>query len=110
MMSTRLKENVHFFRLLLSAEKSQQRALMQTVSDSQTNLLSEVLYNFLNHFPIEQTVRKRLLRKTYLRDIANLKRSIKFRKARIKKHTRDILSLLMQYRAPLDAVSSDIHG
>lgn len=109
-MSKRLRDNLHFFQLLLAAEKPQQRALLHTLSDSQTLLLSEVIYNFLNNFPIEQGVKKRLNRRAFLRDIANAKRSVKFRKAKLKKHKKDILNLLMQYKAPLDAVSSHIDG
>ena len=103
-MSQRLKENGSFLNLLLKSSKQQKRALLDTVSPEQADFVGELLHNFINYFPIPDKEKKRLSRKKTFAEIANLKRSYKFRKAKIKQCKKDILLLIEQYQKQLSTL------
>ena len=93
-MSDRIRDNSSFLRLLLTTHSSQQKALLDTLSDEQVDLLSEVIYNILYTVPIPNNTRKKLQRKKYLKDIARIKRSRAFRRRHVRGKKRDIIKLL----------------
>lgn len=100
-MSDKVRENLSFFRLLLDTNQLQRKALLDTLSESQTNLISEIIFNLLYVLPIHAKERKALQRKVFLKDIAKIKRSYKYRKTRIRKNRLQVLKLLDMYKEGL---------
>lgn len=96
-MSRALSENGSYLKLLLESHPKQQKALLDTASKQQVDLLSEILYNLLYVVPIDEAHRKRLLKKSYLKDIAKHNRSYAYRKRRIITRKLDLIKLLMTY-------------
>ena len=79
----------------------QKRALLDTVSEEQADFIGELIHNFINTFPIPSAERKKLGRKKIFAEISNLKRSVKARKAKIKKCKKDIIQLIDKYNKQL---------
>ena len=98
-MSQRLHQNQPFLELLLSTHDIQKRALLDTLSPQQVNLISELIYNILYTVPIQNQERKTLQRRKYFKEIAKIKRSIQHRKKLIKKHKKELFKVLARYRA-----------
>lgn len=100
-MSAKIKDNLSFFRLLLETSSLQRKALLDTLSESQVNLISELVFNLLYVLPIQVKARKSLQRKTYLKDIAKIKRTYKYRKSKIRRNRAHIIKLLEAYKQDL---------
>ena len=62
-MSRRVSKQEHFLRLLRSAEKNQQKALLKSATDEQVKALSEIILNLLAGFLPISTKTKRSLSK-----------------------------------------------
>ena len=103
-MSNRIRDNTPFLRLLLSTHFSQQKALLDSASDEQLDLLTELLYNILYTVPIPLVTRKKLQRKKYLKDLARIKRSRAFRRKQVRARKRDIIKLLIGYAKELNTL------
>ena len=103
-MSPRVKENIHFFNLLLSTHLPQKRALLVTADKSQLDFLSELLHNIIFTLPTSDKHRAKLQRRKYLTDIANIKRSHAFRRQRVKKHAAQLIKLMDEFAPQLKKV------
>ena len=103
-MEHRLKNNASFFNLLVNSDKSQKRALLDTVSQEQADFVAELLHNFIHSFPIPTAEKKKLARKKIFADVINLKRSYKFRKGKIKKCKKEIILLIEKYNKQLKSL------
>ena len=103
-MSSRIRDNAPFLQLLLTSHLPQQKALIESASDEQVDLLTEVIHNLLYVVPIAHSVRRKLQRKVYLKDLANIKRSRKFRKSHMRKRKSDLLKVLMPFASDLLAL------
>ena len=106
-MSSRVKDNIHFFNLLLVAHPAQQKALLTTASNQQLDFLSELMHNIKFTLPLTAEQRKRLQRKTFLTELANIKRSYNFRKQRAKRYAPQLIKLFSEFAAPLRQVAED---
>lgn len=100
-VSHRMKENEFFLRLLLNTTSQQQKVLLDTVTDNQLDLLSEVIHNILYVVPIAQQERKSLLRKQVLVELAKIKRSYKYRRTRVKVNKKEVMNILVKYAREL---------
>lgn len=106
-MSSRIKNNVDFFRLLLQTQLPQQKALLQSLTPEQVDLLTEIVWNLLNSVPLPDKEKKGLQRKKYLKDISLLKRSHKYRKRRLNANKKQIIKILNTYMQPLLALAGN---
>ena len=96
-MSTRVDRNRTFLQLLLTTHLSQQKALLDTASPQQIDLISELLYNILYVVPLSEKERKSLQRKRFLKDVSKIKRSANFRRKKVRARKAELLKLLHQY-------------
>lgn len=110
-MAERVLKNQHFFHLLLTTHLPQKKALLQSLTNDQVDFLSEVFYNLLHVLPLTEKERKPLLRKKYLTQIGNIKRSYPYRKVRIKKYSKQLIQTLenytRQFKGMLDSLQGD---
>lgn len=83
-MSKRLKDNIHFFQLLLSSSKAQARQLLKTVTPEQSLLIAEIAYNLLHTIDdkdIQENIKNKkkllqdLIRLNTLKRVATIKRN-----------------------------------
>ena len=100
-MSPRVKENIHFFKLLLSTHPQQKKALLITADKPQLDFLSELLHNIIFTLPTSDKQRAKLQRRKYLTDIANIKRSHSFRRQKVKKHATQVIKLVDEFTPQL---------
>ncbi len=97
MSVNRLKENENYLKLLLSTSNQQQKALLETITDKQVDLLTEVIYNLLHVVPIPSRERNSLLRKKILKELAKVTRSHKYRHMRVRVNKKLIVDTLLRY-------------
>ena len=107
-MSPHVKENIHFFQLLLNTHKPQKKALLLTISNPQLDFLSELLHNIVFTLPAGDKQHNKLQKRKYLTDIANIKRSSSFRKQRVKKHAGQVIKLLDDFNPQLKKVIGNL--
>lgn len=95
-MSKALDENRCFLNLFLSTTPSQQRALIESLTESQAQLIGEIAFN-LPRLPLDTSERKFLKsRIPLLQVLANKKKSAKV-KARIIKENRIPITRILNY-------------
>ena len=107
-MADRLRKNGDFFKLLLQTHLPQQKALMNSLSGQQVDLLTEVVHNILYIVPLAEKERKVLLRKKFLKEISVMKRSQKYRKKRMQTQKVQLLKVLLSYKDKLLEVSGSL--
>lgn len=98
-MSDHIRLNSDFLNLLLHTDTRQQRALLKTITDWQTDALSEIFYNLAHVTPLNNEEKKRL--KKHLRvikSIANIDRHRQQRKLGIKRKREQVIKILMIVR------------
>ena len=81
---------------------------MTAANPAQVALISEMVWNLLYHLPITAESRKALLRKKGLKDVANFKRTLRFRKVKIIKHLKDVIDILEKYHKKLMHISRKV--
>lgn len=96
-----MNDNKAYFKLLLTAHPLQKRALLLSSNNEQLDLISEILHNILNTLPLEAAQKRQLNRRKYLSEIANIKRSHKYRRDRVKKFKCKLLKLLEDHSEQL---------
>lgn len=104
MSHERVKENLHFFWLLLHADHRQRVALLKTATPSQVNFLSELFYNLLHTLPLSEAERKPLRKRRFLKGVANIKLGVRARKAKIVAHHNQVIHVLDEYSGKLQGV------
>ena len=87
--------------VLLKGSLAQKKAILETLDDSQVGFISDLVFNFLNTFPLSRKERQRLYRKPGLLVIANPKKTVRHRKTLIKKYKKHIVDLLTKYEEDL---------
>ena len=97
-MVNTLEEYADLLSVLLKAELIQKKAILDTLDSGQVDFIGEIIHNFLNNFPIDKKELRKLIRRNTIKDIANFKRSNRFRKTLIKKNKKIISELLTKYR------------
>ena len=100
-MSSRIRKNTSFLSLLLTTHPTQQKALLDSVTESQANLISELVFNLLFVLPLKAKEQSSLRRKDFLKDLSKIKRSFKYRKAKIKTYKKQLLKVLDTYKTQL---------
>lgn len=103
-MSKTVNQEKYFLHLLLESNKEQSRALLYTITPSQTLAISEIAYNLLrldlpNKLKLVIEKRKRALHK-----IADKSKSVKIRTTLIKKHMTQLLNTLKLVKNQLKEV------
>ncbi len=96
-MTSRLRENESFARLMLTTSRQQQKAILDTLTDEQVAVITEILYNLLYVVPMNDRERKSLLRKKVYKDIANAQRSHRFRRSKIRASMQQLLNVINNY-------------
>ena len=97
-MSRNVKKNKNFLKLILTTERKQALALLDTISLEQVKLLTEIAINLLNlPFPkkLKEIVKKR---KRVLQLLSNIKLKTSRKKNIISRHKFQILSTLLGFR------------
>ena len=100
-MSKNLKKFKNFLILMLITNRTQAKALLQTITSGQVEAIVEIVYNLMN---IASTVSdKAVLRKrrTYLKKLANKKTSLSAKKRLIVKHRAKLLKTLLHFKKVL---------
>ena len=100
MADTRL-EHTDLLSVLLKGSLAQKKAILDTLDEGQVDFIRDLIYNFLNNFPISKAEQKKLNKKKELKYIASPRRGNKYRKRLIKQHKKHIISLLDRYRDQL---------
>ena len=94
-MSGLLYYNWHFMNLLLNTETKQQKILLQNLTASQVDLITEIFFN-LGHVvdlnPEQEKFMKRHLK--VIRELSKVNRSRKYRNTSIRKNASLILKIL----------------
>ena len=96
-----LKEYSDFLSLLLKGSVKQKKAILETLDSGQVDFIRDLIFNFLNTFPLNKKELKKLYKKKDLLEIANYKRSSRFRNHLIKKNKKTILDLISRHSAKL---------
>jgi hypothetical protein len=92
-MSQRIKDNNHFINLLLNTNKKQSIALIKSIDRSQTDALTEIIYNIFNLSMNHKVLQKLNKRKALFKKVTN-KKSYSRRKQIIYKHRYQIIDTL----------------
>jgi hypothetical protein len=92
-MSQRIKGNSHFLHLILNTDRDQSLALLKTLTRSQTDALTEIIYNIFN-LPLKSNIKIQLNKRKKLYNKLTNKKSFIIRKQLINKHRRQILQTL----------------
>ena len=103
-MSPRVRDNIHFFNLLLTSHPAQRRALLTTASNQQLDFLSELFHNILFTLSLTSKQKSSLQRKKFVRELANIKRSYSYRRQRAKRHAARLLKILDDFMPQLRQV------
>ena len=95
-MSQRIRKNISYLQLLLSTHRSQQRALLNTISPEQLNTLGEIALNILHGvIPLTKIQKKALTRyRNAVRVIGHKNRSQRSKKAVLLKNIKALVVLL----------------
>lgn len=93
-----LNSQSDFLSLLLKTGKQQRRAILDTLSDSQLNLLGEIFYNLINTFPISQSEKNSLSKKRFVKVLTDFKKRPKLRHTVAKKNKKQIEDILLKYK------------
>ena len=80
------------------SELIQKKAILDTLAPMKGYFIGEIIHNCLNKFPRVIKELRKLIRRNTIKDIANFKRSNRFRKTLIKKNKKIISELLTKYR------------
>ncbi len=94
--------NEDFLRLLLTTESKQQKALIENITTSQIDCLSEIFHNLayvVELEPEQYNFMKR--RKKIIKELSQVHRCRKFRKGAIQKHSLHMLKILDQVKGDL---------
>jgi hypothetical protein len=98
-MSSRVIDNKPFLYLILnSSSAKQKKALLQTITPEQIDVVSEFVHNLLHTLPLTTEEIKLVKRKKFLKSIDSLKRSQTYRGKKIVKHKLPILKLFESFR------------
>lgn len=101
-MSQRIKKNIIYLQLLLNTHRSQQKALLNSISVDQFSSISEIALNILEGVvPISSTQKKALSRhKKFIRLIGQEKGSYSRKKSLLLKNV-TALTVLLKTITPL---------
>jgi hypothetical protein len=77
-MSQRIKDNIHFINLLLNTTKKQSVALIKSIDRSQTDALTEIIYNIFNLSLNPKILQKLNKRKVLFKKLTNKKVKVYF--------------------------------
>ena len=100
-MTDSLKDYTDFLSLLLKSSVKQRKAILNTLDAGQVDFIRDLMYNFLNTFPIPKKELKKLYKKKDLMEIANYKKSNRFRNHLIRKNIRTIIDILSRHSKKL---------
>ena len=97
-MGQLLESQNDFLSLILKTGKQQRKALLDTLTHEQIDLLGEIFFNLINNFPISEQERKTLNRKKFIKILTDFKKKHSSRNSTIKKNKKYIADLLMKYK------------
>jgi len=100
-MSKSVLKEKFFLILLLSTEKEQARALLDTVTNNQVSVISEIIYNCQQLTLPKKAALLFKRRKLYLSKISNKSISVNTRKQLIRSHYRQLLDTLLSIKNKL---------
>ena len=93
-MSKLLWKHADFIRLLLNTESQQAKALLKTITDDQTQAVSEILYNIskIATKPSDKAIIRK--RSSFLRKLMNKKTRLRSKVKLVSKHNLGLLKTL----------------
>ena len=96
-MTSAIHKERNYILLLLNTHRNQSIALLKTITENQTNSISEVFYNiFERNIDVEESVMDIIKKRSYvLRDISNSGVSNYKRALCISKHARLVLNSIL---------------
>jgi Fic family protein len=98
-MSALLDANYHFINLLLNTDRSQQFALLDTLTKSQIDLLSEIFFNLWSVVELDESQQKFMKRRgDNLRSLSQVNRSRRSRHNTIKLLRKRVLDILLEVK------------
>lgn len=102
-MSGLLHANNAFISLLLdTADKRQQKALLQTITHKQLNALGEIFYNLLNIVPMSKEDEKLIKKSRHLsQKLSLISKSFNSRRKLVLSNKAKILKVLLHFKANL---------
>ena len=106
-MSKLLQENSLFLRFFLKADKAQKLAILATLSNAQTRVLTEIFHN-LWQIPHESDSVRGLVqqKRATLLKLGNSRAKINSMKTIFWHHRRQVIEILQLFRQPLEALLS----
>ena len=94
-MSGLTEANWNFITLLLSGDSKQQKALIDSISPHQVDTLSEIFHNLAHVLELEPSQTKFMQRRlSVIKDLSQVSKSRRYRKALIQKHRGSMLKIL----------------
>ena len=100
-MSNNLNEHSYFIKLLLETSKQQARALLETVTNKQVIVISEICLNLLT-IPLDKETASIInRRKQILKKLSNSKLTVKIKRRLIATHYRQISHTLLHIKNQL---------
>ena len=100
-MKDLLPKHQDLLSVVIKAGKKQKKAILDNLEQEQVDFMSQLVYNFLNSFPIEKTQLQKLRKKEKFIDIANFKKTVRHRNRLIKRHKKTLMDLFDKYRVNL---------
>jgi hypothetical protein len=101
-MSARIDQELDYLRLLLNTNHTQQKSLINSISNQQIDALTEIFHNFLT-LPLSSGESDFIQKRKYIiRKLSNISKSHRFRKHLILKHMRIVLSTLNFFKDQLN--------
>lgn len=100
-MSSLIRENQNFLSLFLNTSQEQQKALLDTITDSQALLLSEIFLNIINIEHEKKDIKFLNNKLLILEKLSNRKNSNRYRKSFIRKHKLVISKILFHFKDQL---------
>lgn len=97
-MKDMLVEFRDLISVLLKAGIAQKKAILEHLDPDQVDFIGEFVYNILNTFPISKKEVKKYNRKNKFKEIANFKKSNRFRNTLIKKHKKVLIDILLKHK------------
>mgnify|MGYP001551112167 CR=1 FL=1 len=109
-MVSSLVEYSDLLSLLLKAEIVQKKAILDSLDPGQVDFIGELVHNFLTTFPIGKAELRKLIKRNTFKEIANFKKSNRYRKTLIKKNKKFISQLLDRHKDKLSTLTKQANN
>ena len=100
-MSQALKRNKYFLTLLLTTNKGQAKALLETITQNQLETVIEIVFNLIKICTVKKDKTAIQKRKNLLKKLVNKKVKLSKKKQLIVRHRIQLLKTLLHFKSLL---------